>query len=376
MRREPLHVEEARLGRAPAQALDEPEQGHLRRVRANRELRLGGEEPADPEAVQPAGETLVVPRLDRMGPAELVEPHVRVDHRVVDPSVRARRVGTAPDHARRTPCRPGARTAPTSGAASATRARRRVGSRLAAAATTMSARRRSASGTARAGRRRAAVPGSRSAPRAQASCGWPSGGRASSQLVRGGSIGIVGGARRTGAAGGESTLGLVASLAQIQVGGVAIGGGAPVAVQSMTLTKTHDVAATTAQIAELASAGCEIVRCAVPKIEDADALQDDRPVLADPGHRRHPLQCLTRDPCDRRRRRGRSHQPGQHRRPGQGRARRQGGQEGRDPDADRRELRLAPRAPAASSLARIRPRRSWPRRSRRWSCSRSSTTAS
>ena len=62
------------------------------------------------------------------------------------------------------------------------------------------------------------------------------------------------------------------SLAQIRVGDVAIGGGAPVVVQSMTLTKTHDVEATTAQIAALASAGCEVVRCAVPKIEDADAL--------------------------------------------------------------------------------------------------------
>src|SRR2546427_9535774 len=59
---------------------------------------------------------------------------------------------------------------------------------------------------------------------------------------------------------------------QIHVGNVAIGGGAPVAVQSMTLTKTHDVEATTAQIAALASAGCEVVRVAVPKTEDADAL--------------------------------------------------------------------------------------------------------
>ena len=50
---------------------------------------------------------------------------------------------------------------------------------------------------------------------------------------------------------------------QIHVGNVAIGGGAPVAVQSMTLTKTHDVEATTAQIAVLASAGCEVVRGAV-----------------------------------------------------------------------------------------------------------------
>ena len=65
----------------------------------------------------------------------------------------------------------------------------------------------------------------------------------------------------------------MASERQIHVGGVAIGGGAPVAVQSMTLTKTYDVDATMAQIADLASAGCEIVRVAVPKSEDADALK-------------------------------------------------------------------------------------------------------
>src|SRR5256714_13540141 len=64
----------------------------------------------------------------------------------------------------------------------------------------------------------------------------------------------------------------MASERQMSDGGVKIGGGAPVAVQSMTLTKTHDVEATTAQIAALASAGCEIVRVAVPKTEDADAL--------------------------------------------------------------------------------------------------------
>ena len=57
----------------------------------------------------------------------------------------------------------------------------------------------------------------------------------------------------------------MASERHITVGGVQIGGGAPVVVQSMTLTKTYDVEATTAQIAALASAGCEIVRVAVPK---------------------------------------------------------------------------------------------------------------
>ena len=70
------------------------------------------------------------------------------------------------------------------------------------------------------------------------------------------------------------------------MGNVKIGGGAPVVVQSMTLTKTHDVEATTAQIAALASAGCEIVRCAVPKTEDAVALKkivrlSPIPVIAD-----------------------------------------------------------------------------------------------
>jgi (E)-4-hydroxy-3-methylbut-2-enyl-diphosphate synthase len=78
----------------------------------------------------------------------------------------------------------------------------------------------------------------------------------------------------------------VASERQITVGGVTIGGGAPVVVQSMTLTKTHDVEATTAQIAALASAGCEIARVAVPKNEDAAALPkivrlSPIPVIAD-----------------------------------------------------------------------------------------------
>src|ERR671938_35777 len=78
----------------------------------------------------------------------------------------------------------------------------------------------------------------------------------------------------------------MASRHRITVGGVPIGGGAPVVVQSMTLTPTRDVEATTAQIAALASAGCEVVRCAVPKIEDAEALKkivrfSPIPVIAD-----------------------------------------------------------------------------------------------
>jgi (E)-4-hydroxy-3-methylbut-2-enyl-diphosphate synthase len=78
----------------------------------------------------------------------------------------------------------------------------------------------------------------------------------------------------------------MASERQIQVGNVRIGGGAPVVVQSMTLTKTHDVDATMAQVGELVSAGCEVVRVAVPKNEDAEALPklvylSPIPVIAD-----------------------------------------------------------------------------------------------
>src|SRR5207253_11373898 len=78
----------------------------------------------------------------------------------------------------------------------------------------------------------------------------------------------------------------MASERQISVDGVTIGGGAPVVVQSMTTTKPHDVPATTAQVAALASAGCEIVRVAVPKTEDAEALSrivrlSPVPIIAD-----------------------------------------------------------------------------------------------
>ena len=51
-----------------------------------------------------------------------------------------------------------------------------------------------------------------------------------------------------------------------------VGGGAPVSVQSMTTTKTHDIGATLQQIAELTAAGCDIVRVACPTDKDAEAL--------------------------------------------------------------------------------------------------------
>ncbi len=64
---------------------------------------------------------------------------------------------------------------------------------------------------------------------------------------------------------------------QVRVGPVAVGGPAPVSIQSMTSTCTHDVDATVAQIHALARAGAEIVRVAVPERRDTDAL---RPILA------------------------------------------------------------------------------------------------
>jgi (E)-4-hydroxy-3-methylbut-2-enyl-diphosphate synthase len=78
----------------------------------------------------------------------------------------------------------------------------------------------------------------------------------------------------------------MASPRQISVGGVKIGGGAPIAVQSMTTTRAGDVEATMAQVAALAAAGCEIVRCAVPGLPDAEALPEivrrsPLPVVAD-----------------------------------------------------------------------------------------------
>ena len=73
---------------------------------------------------------------------------------------------------------------------------------------------------------------------------------------------------------------------QIQIGSVTIGGGSPVAIQSMTNTKTEDVQATVAQILALEKAGCEIIRCAVPTMEAAAALREIKkeihiPLVAD-----------------------------------------------------------------------------------------------
>src|SRR5258707_7718977 len=73
---------------------------------------------------------------------------------------------------------------------------------------------------------------------------------------------------------------------QLMVGDVGVGSDSQIAVQSMCTTKTHDVNSTLQQIAELTAAGCDIVRVACPRQEDADALgeiatKSQIPVIAD-----------------------------------------------------------------------------------------------
>src|SRR3712207_4199621 len=78
----------------------------------------------------------------------------------------------------------------------------------------------------------------------------------------------------------------MASERQIQVGSVPVGGGAPVAVQTMTKTETANLEATMKQIRTVAEAGADIVRVAVPREQDAEALrtivrESPIPVIAD-----------------------------------------------------------------------------------------------
>lgn len=73
---------------------------------------------------------------------------------------------------------------------------------------------------------------------------------------------------------------------EIQIGNVKIGGGNPIAIQSMTNTKTQDVEATVAQILKLEALGCQIIRCTVPDFEAARALAEIKkrihiPLVAD-----------------------------------------------------------------------------------------------
>src|ERR1700710_34088 len=81
-------------------------------------------------------------------------------------------------------------------------------------------------------------------------------------------------------------MGAMASARQIHVGAVPVGGGAPVAVQTMTKTETADLRATMDQIRRVAEAGADIVRLAVPREKDVEALktivlESPIPIIAD-----------------------------------------------------------------------------------------------
>ena len=68
----------------------------------------------------------------------------------------------------------------------------------------------------------------------------------------------------------------------IHIGNRVIGGGNPILIQSMTNTKTDDVAATVAQIKRLTEAGCDIIRCTVPDMEAAQAIAQIRKEISIP----------------------------------------------------------------------------------------------
>ncbi len=69
---------------------------------------------------------------------------------------------------------------------------------------------------------------------------------------------------------------------EVHIGNKVIGGGNPILIQSMTNTKTEDVAATVAQINALTGAGCDIIRCAVPTMEAALAIREIKPYISIP----------------------------------------------------------------------------------------------
>ena len=78
----------------------------------------------------------------------------------------------------------------------------------------------------------------------------------------------------------------MSSARRIMVGAVPVGGGAPVAVQSMTCTRTGDSAATLAQVRALVAAGCELVRVSLPTADEAPAFahlvrEAPAPIIAD-----------------------------------------------------------------------------------------------
>ena len=95
----PLHVEQAAGRRARrASRSTSPTSATFEASRSRWNIDSPGEQPADRHAVQPAGQPAVAPRLDRVRPAELVQPEVRRADVVVDPAVRPARVGARVDH--------------------------------------------------------------------------------------------------------------------------------------------------------------------------------------------------------------------------------------------------------------------------------------
>ena len=125
------------------------------------------------------------------------------------------------------------------------------------------------------------------------------------------------------------------------VGTVAVGGDAPVSVQSMTTTKTADVDGTLAQIYALAAAGADIVRCTCNDEEAAIGLAQIVPAFAGADRRRHPLPVQARARRDRSRRAGAAPQSRQHPQARAHQARRERGEGSRAPDPHRRERGIA-----------------------------------
>ena len=142
----------------------------------------------------------------------------------------------------------------------------------------------------------------------------------------------------------------MASNVRSTLGPVPIGGGAPVAVQTMTKTETANLAATMDQIRKVADAGADIVRVAVPRDQDVEALkrivvESPIPIIADI-HFNHTLalkaieagaHCVTAEPR-------------QHRRPREGGRGDRAGQATRDAAAGGCQQRLAAQAPARARV--------------------------
>ena len=149
----------------------------------------------------------------------------------------------------------------------------------------------------------------------------------------------------------------MASERSVNVGGVQIGGGAPVVVQTMTKTETANLSATMEQIRKVADAGADIVRVAVPRDKDIEALktivvESPIPVIADI-HFNHTLALKAIDAgahCIRL-------NPGNIGGPGEGRRGRRPGARRGHADADRGQLRVAAQAPARARARELRSRR-------------------